>query len=62
MFGQAAVRLAGFTAVVLGWRPDEFWNATPEELAVILAAHIQPENAPADRATLERLKETHPDG
>lgn len=62
MFRQAAVRLAGLTAILLGWRPEEFWNATPEELATIFAAHVNPATAPADRATLERLKETHPDG
>lgn len=62
MFAEAAARLAGLTAVLLGWKPEDFWNATPEELATILAAHINPEIAPADRSVLERLKEKHPDG
>jgi len=35
-FGDAAERLAGAAAVLLGWRPDEFWNSTPQELATAL--------------------------
>lgn len=62
MFRQSARRLAGLTAILLGWRPDDFWRTTPEELATILAAHLHRDGKPADRATLERLKEKHPDG
>ncbi len=36
-FGAVAGRLAGHAALLLGWRPDEFWSATPAELTVILA-------------------------
>lgn len=36
-FGLGASRLAGLSARMLGWRPDEFWRATPAELAAILA-------------------------
>ena len=36
MFGAAAVRLCHAAALLLGWRPDEFWNATPAELATAL--------------------------
>lgn len=35
-FGPGALRLAGLAARALGWRPDEFWQATPAELAAIL--------------------------
>ena len=36
LFGDAASRLCGFAARLLGWRPDEFWSATPAELASAL--------------------------
>ena len=32
MFGERACCLFGLAAQVLGWRPDEFWAATPAEL------------------------------
>lgn len=37
-FAAAAVRLAGFAGVVLGWRPGEFWAATPAELSAVVKA------------------------
>ena len=36
-FAAAARTLAGQTALLLGWRPPEFWAATPAELAAIFA-------------------------
>ena len=36
-FGQAASTLAGIAARALGWRPDEFWNATPADLVLALS-------------------------
>jgi uncharacterized phage protein (TIGR02216 family) len=35
-FGCAAARLAGAAAMLIGWRPKEFWEATPAELAASL--------------------------
>ena len=35
-FGENASRLAGAAAMLLGWRPGEFWEATPAELAAAL--------------------------
>lgn len=67
MFAQAAARLAGLAGALLGWRPDDFWAATPEELAGVLAAltgALTGENgagAPPDAAVLARLKEQFPD-
>jgi uncharacterized phage protein (TIGR02216 family) len=61
-FADAASRLAGASAWLLGWRPDEFWRATPVELAAALAAMKSEAVAGLDRAGLERLMETHPDG
>jgi hypothetical protein len=37
-FADAARQLAGQSALLLGWRPHEFWSATPAELAAIFAA------------------------
>ena len=34
-FGPGARALAGMAARWLGWRPDEFWSATPAELAAV---------------------------
>lgn len=36
-FGASALRLCGLAARQLGWRPAEFWAATPAELATALA-------------------------
>jgi uncharacterized phage protein (TIGR02216 family) len=61
-FAETATRLAGLTGALLGWRPDEFWNATPAELAAILTA-LAPEAAnPADRNLITQLQEQFPDG
>ncbi|HEV2816063.1 MAG TPA: phage tail assembly chaperone [Allosphingosinicella sp.] len=59
MFGECAARLAGVAGALLGWRPDEFWGATPAELAAILAPAAPP---PASADDLARLKEMFPDG
>ena len=36
-FGETARRLNCIAAQALGWRPTEFWNATPTELAISLS-------------------------
>lgn len=61
-FAAAATRLAGVAGVTLGWRPDDFWRATPDELAALAAALAPVEAAPADAAMLARLQEAFPDG
>ena len=59
-FGESAAKLAGLTAPLLGWRPDEFWDATPAELAIALQSFEIGVDAP-DLATLEELKRRFPD-
>lgn len=64
IFADCARQLAGQAGLLLGWRPEEFWAATPEELATALAPlhdamGAEPE---IDRALIARLKEMHPDG
>lgn len=62
-FAISAARLAGVAGALLGWRPDEFWCATPEELAGVLAALAgDAPAAPVDGAALERLRAMFPDG
>ena len=44
-FAEAAVRCWSAAAGVLGWRPGEFWQATPAELMaslVVPEAHVDP--------------------
>ncbi len=61
-FADAAVRLAGLAAVAFGWRPDEFWGATPDELAAPLRALVPEGEAAADAGLIARLQEAYPDG
>ena len=60
-FSEAAARLAGVTGALLGWRPDEFWSATPAELGAVLEAMLGAEGEGASRGDLERLMERFPD-
>ena len=63
MFNEAAGRLAGMAGALLGWRPDEFWRATPMELAAVLLALAGDGGAaPVTQAELAQLKERFPDG
>lgn len=59
-FGAAAARLCGAAALLLGWRPDEFWNATPAELTLALQPHAAPLEPP-DPAAIEALRRRFPD-
>jgi hypothetical protein len=53
--GLAAIRLYGFSARLLGWKPEEFWSATPAELAAALSHPDAP--ASLDRTYLNRMME-----
>jgi len=59
-FGDAARRAAHASAVLLGWRPAEFWVATPAELRTCLGqdAHA---DAAGDAGLLARMMERFPD-
>ena len=56
-FAATAARLAGLVPRLLGWRPDDFWSATPAELAAIFDT-AEPEPAPLNRAELTALMES----
>jgi uncharacterized phage protein (TIGR02216 family) len=61
-FGPTALALCGLAARALGWRPDEFWAATPAELAVALGLLVPGAGeAGIDRATLRRMMEQQDD-
>lgn len=61
-FAESAQRAAGLAGLLLGWRPAEFWAATPAELAAVLSAVEQGGERPAGSADVDRLKEMFPDG
>ncbi len=54
-FGLSAFRYAGLAARTLGWRPIEFWAATPAELAACLAAPGDAGGVPVARDELRRM-------
>lgn len=56
-FTAEAARLAGVIPRLLGWKPDDFWNATPAELAAIFTSPDQPDTAPLTRGELTTLLE-----
>ena len=58
-FGEGAVKLAGLAARLLGWTPEEFWRATPAELAAALHDDTV---EPVAGEELARLRERFPDG
>jgi len=59
---ERAGRLAGLAGVLIGWRPQDFWRATPAELAAVLGA-MEPESEDAISAKdLASLMEQFPDG
>lgn len=63
MIGEVALRLAGLMARLAGWSPDQFWQATPAEVAAVLAGWV--DDAPAagvDRDALAAMMEAFPDG
>lgn len=61
-FADAAARLAGQAGALLGWRPADFWAATPAELAAVLEALAGGEPPRAGAADLQRLARMFPDG
>lgn len=58
-FGEAAARLSSGASLLLGWRPDEFWNTTPAELALAISFTDAVEAPDAD--TIEALRKRFPD-
>lgn len=64
-FAEAAGQLMALSALLLGWRPAEFWAATPAELAAILTLWRDGTDAGGagmDAGMLAMMKERFPDG
>lgn len=61
-FTESASRLAGAAGWMLGWNPEEFWRATPAELAAVLGAAGESSGGAVTRYTVETLQERFPDG
>lgn len=59
-FVDAATGAARVAAALLGWRPDDFWAATPADLRTALGLDLTAET-PADAGLLTRLMEAFPD-
>lgn len=53
--------MAGLAAWTLGWRPDEFWRATPDELTASLNGPAPNSSAPPDAEALAALQAMFPD-
>lgn len=60
-FADAARRASHAAAQLLGWRPPEFWAATPAELVTALGLDT-PIEAPAGTDVLGRMMKDFPDG
>lgn len=57
-FGEAALQGAAIAARWLGWRPADFWNATPAELASALRDPAEsPATAAPTRDDIARMME-----
>lgn len=61
-FGVSAARLAGQAGLLLGWRPSQFWSATPAELAAILTAALPSVGEGISRDTLNAMLEREANG
>ena len=62
-FAAAALPLLGLMGRALGWRPDEFWAATPADVAAVLDAWRDGGvEAAVDCAGLTAMMEQFPDG
>lgn len=59
-FADTATRLAAMAALTLGWRPGEFWAATPAELALCLGTPERSDHPPS-RAEILALIERDAD-
>lgn len=63
-FADAALAAGRTACAGLGWRPGEFWDATPAELAMALEGlvGVRGEAAALGRGELGQMMERNPDG
>jgi len=53
--------LVALAAQYLGWRPSEFWSATPEELRLALSDPARDAGQPLTMAELQHMLERESD-
>lgn len=58
---NSAGALLGLMARLAGWRPDEFWQATPADVAAVLAGWREEAGDGVDTAALAAMMERYPD-
>jgi len=58
-FGETATQLSSAASMLLGWRPDEFWNCTPIELATAMSTRTAVDGL--DVRAIEALRRRFPD-
>lgn len=56
-FARLAERLAGIVPLTLGWRPGDFWDATPAELTTIFTPLTENAEPSLSRDELTALME-----
>ena len=61
LFAEAAGRRGGVAGALLGWRPDEFWRASPAVLGAVLAAMLPEAAEGMGAGELARLSALFPD-
>lgn len=61
-FGAGLDRLCALAARYLGWRPGDFWTATPDELHACLSDPAMRAARPVTRADIQQLLERESDG
>jgi uncharacterized phage protein (TIGR02216 family) len=61
LFAEGALRLSGLVPRLMGWPPQHFWDATPAELAAILAPQAA-ETAPLTRGEFDTMLERDRNG
>ena len=60
---ENALHLLGVMARVAGWRPADFWAATPADVRAVLGGWVEAETeASFDAAALAAMMERFPDG
>lgn len=61
-FSALTPRWVSLASHVLGWLPDTFWNATPDELSAALHVPGSGEAKPLTRSEFEHLIKDQRDG
>jgi len=56
-FADAALRCGTLAARLLGWRPTEFWSATPAELSNAIREPEDQSASGPDRVLIARMME-----